>query len=229
MCGSHGRRSSWSTQATARARPRLRWACCFAPGDAAINVCMLQFIKSTTSNYGENRAAKKAGIEIISLGGGFTWLSKDIEKDKALARDLWEQCKAKISSGDYDVVALDEFTYPLAYGWLPTQEVDRVPEDAPRAHARHHHRSRRTAGAHRLRRPRDGDARDKTSVPARAEGAARNRVLMTSERQPRARTARGNRGMLRTNVPAPGRALGYLRNSSRPASVMKPCPRCALA
>ena len=25
--------------------------------------------------------------------------------------------------GDYDVVALDEFTYPLAYGWLPVEEV----------------------------------------------------------------------------------------------------------
>ena len=88
-----------------------------------LNVCMLQFIKSTTSNYGENRAAKKVGIEMISLGGGFTWLSTDIEKDKALARDLWGQCKEKIASGDYDVVALDEFTYPLAYGWLPTDEV----------------------------------------------------------------------------------------------------------
>lgn len=86
-------------------------------------VCMLQFIKSTTSNYGENKAAKKVGMEIISLGGGFTWLSKDIEKDKALARDLWAQCREKIASGEYDVVALDEFTYPLAYGWLSTAEV----------------------------------------------------------------------------------------------------------
>ncbi len=87
------------------------------------HVCMLQFIKSTTSNYGENRAAKKIDMEVISLGGGFTWLSKDIEKDKALARDLWAQCKEKIRSGEYDIVALDEFTYPLAYGWLPTSEV----------------------------------------------------------------------------------------------------------
>jgi len=86
-------------------------------------VCMLQFIKSTTSNYGENRAAKKIGMEIIALGGGFTWLSKDIEKDKALARELWAQCKEKIASGEYDIVALDEFTYPLAYGWLPVDEV----------------------------------------------------------------------------------------------------------
>ena len=87
------------------------------------HVCMLQFIKSTTSNYGENKAAKKIDMEIISLGGGFTWLSKDIEKDKALARELWEQCKEKIGSGEYDVVALDEFTYPLTYGWLPVDEV----------------------------------------------------------------------------------------------------------
>jgi cob(I)alamin adenosyltransferase len=88
-----------------------------------LHVCMLQFIKSTTGNYGENRAAKKLDIEIVPLGGGFTWLSKDIEKDKALARELWEQCKQRIASGEYDVVALDEFTYPLAYGWLPVDEV----------------------------------------------------------------------------------------------------------
>ena len=88
-----------------------------------LNVCMLQFIKSTTSNYGENKAAKKIDMEIVSLGGGFTWLSKDIEKDKALARDLWGQCKERIASGEYDVVALDEFTYPLTYGWLPVDEV----------------------------------------------------------------------------------------------------------
>ena len=64
-----------------------------------LNVCMLQFIKSTTSHYGENRAAEKTGIEMIALGGGFTWLSKDIEKDKALARELWQQCKTKIGVG----------------------------------------------------------------------------------------------------------------------------------
>jgi cob(I)alamin adenosyltransferase len=88
-----------------------------------LNVCMLQFIKSTTSHYGENRAAEKTGIEMIALGGGFTWLSKDIEKDKALARELWQQCKSKIGSGEYDIVALDEFTYVLTYGWLPVDEV----------------------------------------------------------------------------------------------------------
>ena len=87
------------------------------------NVVMLQFIKTRTSNYGEHRAARKLGIEIIPLGDGFTWLSKDIEKDKALAHQCWDLCKEKINSGRYDLVILDEFTYPLSYGWIDTQEV----------------------------------------------------------------------------------------------------------
>lgn len=86
-------------------------------------VVMLQFIKSETSNFGEHRAARKMGIEVIPLGSGFTWLSKDIEKDKALARTCWEQCKQRLLGGEYDLVVLDEITYPLTYGWLPVEDV----------------------------------------------------------------------------------------------------------
>jgi cob(I)alamin adenosyltransferase len=86
-------------------------------------VVMLQFIKTETSNFGEHRAARKMGVEIIPLGSGFTWLSKDIEHDKALARRCWEQCKERLLSGEYDLVVLDEITYPLTYGWLPVEEV----------------------------------------------------------------------------------------------------------
>jgi cob(I)alamin adenosyltransferase len=88
-----------------------------------MRVIMLQFIKSKTSNYGENRAAERLGIEMIPLGGGFTWRSHDLTRDKAMARELWEMCKEKIGSGEYDIVILDEFTYPLKYGWLPIDEV----------------------------------------------------------------------------------------------------------
>jgi|SRR5688572_22111485 len=86
-------------------------------------IVMLSFIKSETSNYGEERAARKLGIEMIPLGGGFTWLSKDLEKDKALAQRCWQLCKEKINSGTYDVVILDEITYPINYGWLDQDEV----------------------------------------------------------------------------------------------------------
>jgi len=88
-----------------------------------MKVCMLSFIKSRTSNYGEERAARKLGIEIIPLGAGFTWLSKDIEIDKALARRCWDLCREKIASGEYDIVVLDEITYPISYGWLDVDEV----------------------------------------------------------------------------------------------------------
>jgi cob(I)alamin adenosyltransferase len=84
---------------------------------------ILQFVKARTSNYGENRAAKKLGIEMIPLGEGFTWLSKDIEKDKATARECWELARQKIGSGQYDIVVLDEITYPMSYGWITVEEV----------------------------------------------------------------------------------------------------------
>jgi cob(I)alamin adenosyltransferase len=88
-----------------------------------MKVCMLSFIKTETSNYGEERAAKKLGIELIPMGGGFTWLSKDLEKDRALAQKCWELCKQKIASNEYDIVVLDEITYPISYGWLDVEEV----------------------------------------------------------------------------------------------------------
>lgn len=88
-----------------------------------MSVCMLSFIKAETSNYGEEKAARKLGIEMIPLGGGFTWLSKDLEKDKALAQSCWQLCKEKMASGIYDIVILDEITYPINYGWLDLDEV----------------------------------------------------------------------------------------------------------
>ena len=73
-----------------------------------LKVVMLQFIKAKTGKWGEIRAAKKMGVEIIPLGDGFTWTSEDIEKDKALAREGWERCKEKILApdGTFDIVTL---------------------------------------------------------------------------------------------------------------------------
>jgi cob(I)alamin adenosyltransferase len=95
-------------------------------------VVMLQFIKAETSNYGEHRAARKMGIEIIPLGAGFTWLSENIEKDRALAQRCWALCKEKLLSGEYDLVALDEFTYPLSFGWLDLEDVLQTLRERPR-------------------------------------------------------------------------------------------------
>src|SRR6266536_1079947 len=42
-----------------------------------LRIVMLQFIKNKNANFGEERAARKLGIEMIPLGDGFTWMSKD--------------------------------------------------------------------------------------------------------------------------------------------------------
>ena len=35
----------------------------------------------------------------------------------------WEMAREKITSGRYDLIVLDEFTYLLHFGWLDTHEV----------------------------------------------------------------------------------------------------------
>ena len=57
------------------------------------------------------------------MGKGFTWESKDIEVDKRLVREAWQEASAEILSGKYDVVILDEINYAISYGFLPVKDV----------------------------------------------------------------------------------------------------------
>ena len=86
-------------------------------------VVMLQFIKNARANFGEHRAARRMGIEMVPLGAGFTFDGKNVEKNMKLSQELWEQAKEKIGCGEYRLVVLDELTYPLKFGWLPMDEV----------------------------------------------------------------------------------------------------------
>ncbi len=86
-------------------------------------VCMIQFLKHETGSWGEVRAAAKLGIELIKTGDGFTWTSKDMDETQARTLHGWQIAQEKIASGNYDVIALDEFTYPLSFGWIDTQGV----------------------------------------------------------------------------------------------------------
>ena len=91
----------------------------------------VQFIKSEKSRYGEQMAAEKLGIEVIPSGRGFTWTSKDLSEDEALAKIGGEIAKEKINSGDYDVILLDEITYPISFGWVDVNEVVQVLKNKP--------------------------------------------------------------------------------------------------
>jgi len=86
-------------------------------------ICVIQFIKAETGQWGEIKAAKKLGIEWHTTGDGFTWTSKDMDETIAHALHGWEIAKEKIASGNYDLIVLDEFTYTMVYNWLNTNEV----------------------------------------------------------------------------------------------------------
>ena len=96
-----------------------------------LKVVMLQFIKHSTANFGEQRAAKKIGVEMRAMGDGFTWRSRDMDQTADLARAHWEDCKEVIASAQHDVIVLDEFTYPMHYGWIPVEEVLEVLRNRP--------------------------------------------------------------------------------------------------
>ena len=86
-------------------------------------VRMFQFIKHSTAKFGEHRAARRLEIPIESLGDGFTWLSKDMDRTTALAVAQWGRCKEAIVGGEEDIIVLDEFTYAMHYGWVDVADV----------------------------------------------------------------------------------------------------------
>jgi cob(I)alamin adenosyltransferase len=88
-----------------------------------MRVCVIQFLKNGKLHSGEGRAAEKLGIEWHALGDGYTWSSRDIEKSRSKALAAWRFAQEAITSGRYDVVVLDEFTYLLHLGWLETADV----------------------------------------------------------------------------------------------------------
>jgi cob(I)alamin adenosyltransferase len=88
-----------------------------------MRVCVIQFLKDENEDSGEVRAARHLGVEWHTMGDGFTWQSGDIEATQAKARDAWALAQTRIASGDYDLVILDEFTYPLQLGWLSVTAV----------------------------------------------------------------------------------------------------------
>jgi cob(I)alamin adenosyltransferase len=90
-------------------------------------VKIFQFMKVPTARFGEHRMFDKLGIPIVGLGDGFSWKSQDLEHSAQLAREGWAKAKAAIQSGEYFMVVLDEFTYPLIYGWMePAGGVEEV-------------------------------------------------------------------------------------------------------
>ena len=88
-----------------------------------LKCCMIQFMKSRNDRYGEHESAEKLGIEVHTMGDGFTWDTKNPDQDRSTARETWKLCVEKLRSGEYDLLVFDELVYVLSYDFLPVAEV----------------------------------------------------------------------------------------------------------
>ena len=86
-------------------------------------VCVIQFVKSGKWKVGEEKVGRELGIDWWSIGDGFSWDSEDMDRSQAVALEAWKAARAKIGSGDYEMVVLDEITYPMNWDWISTAEV----------------------------------------------------------------------------------------------------------
>lgn len=86
-------------------------------------VCVIQFIKSGKWKVGEEAVGRRLGVDWWTVGDGFTWDSEDMDETEATAREAWRTAKEKIASGAYEMVVLDEVTYPINYGWIDLGDV----------------------------------------------------------------------------------------------------------
>ena len=86
-------------------------------------VCVIQFLKSERWKTGEEKAARTLGIDWWTLGDGFTWDSKDMDRTEAAAREAWAAARERIVSGEYRLVVLDEITYAITWGWIDEADV----------------------------------------------------------------------------------------------------------
>jgi len=88
-----------------------------------LRVTVVQFIKGKWKTGERVFAESLPQLRFRVMGLGFTWESDDISRDKAAARAAWAEAQKEISSGERDLVVLDELTYAFHYGFLALEEV----------------------------------------------------------------------------------------------------------
>ena len=88
-----------------------------------LHCCMIQFMKSKTDRDGEHESLEKLGIEVHTMGAGFTWDTNDNSLDIKTSEETWDLCVAKMRSEEYDLLVFDELVYVLDYKFLDIQMV----------------------------------------------------------------------------------------------------------
>ena len=96
------------------------------------SIGVFQFVKSAKWKVGEENALRVLGetgqggtVAWHKMGEGWSWTRKQgVEEDHAAnALEGWEQVKRDLAAETYQFYVLDEFTYPMKWGWVSVDEV----------------------------------------------------------------------------------------------------------
>jgi cob(I)alamin adenosyltransferase len=105
---------------------------------------VFQFVKSAKWRIGEQTVLERLGklheetgeggpVEWHKMGSGWSWSRrKGSEQDhEADAVEGWAEIKRRLADQTHDLLILDEFTYPIAWGWIDADEVVSALRDRP--------------------------------------------------------------------------------------------------
>jgi len=95
-------------------------------------VCVIQFLKSGRWKVGEEQVARDLGVDWWSVGDGFTWDSRAMDRTQAVAAEAWAFARDTIAAGEHRLVVLDEVTYPVTWGWIDVADVVGAISSRPR-------------------------------------------------------------------------------------------------
>lgn len=100
------------------------------------SIGVFQFVKSAKWRIGEeaallalddvHRTTGQGGpVEWHKMGSGWSWSRKaGTEEDHAAdAREGWAEIKRRLAEETHQLYVLDEFTYPIKWGWIDPEDV----------------------------------------------------------------------------------------------------------
>ncbi|MBV9639955.1 MAG: cob(I)yrinic acid a,c-diamide adenosyltransferase [Mycobacteriaceae bacterium] len=104
--------------------------------NAGFDIAVFQFVKSAKWKVGEQAAFRELGrlhdehgiggaVEWHRMGAGWSWARKDgsDQDHAAVAADGWAEIARRLAEQRHDFYVLDEFTFPLNWGWVDVAEV----------------------------------------------------------------------------------------------------------
>jgi cob(I)alamin adenosyltransferase len=108
------------------------------------SIGVFQFVKSAKWKVGEEAAFRALGevhertgqggaVAWHKMGEGWSWTRKpgSDEDHAAAALEGWREIQRRLAAEEHGLYVLDEFTYPLKWGWVDVDEVVATLRDRP--------------------------------------------------------------------------------------------------